>query len=248
MPSLAEAQSNFIATINNGPSALDDKLFSGDPERVMLGLRAHANTISHARLVALEETFPRTLEAMGSEAFNELSRSFCETAQARAANNDALGEDFADFLRSKNTSAEISDLASIEWQWLHSYHSTEATPLALADLAGLEESDLLALPASPHPSAMVHKLTAPLSSNLPELSEHSGSAAILITRPEADVILNPLNTYELTIFLAIEKNRDNNFAIGNLLELSAEQGDEEDALTPIITLINAGALAAKPSD
>ena len=65
MLSLKAAQANFIATINDGPDALDHSLFDGPIDRVMLGLKAHANTISHARLVALEETFPLTRQALG---------------------------------------------------------------------------------------------------------------------------------------------------------------------------------------
>ena len=68
MFSLEAAQANFIATINHGPAALDHTLFDGPLERVLLGLKAHANTISHARLVALEESFPLTRQALGDEA------------------------------------------------------------------------------------------------------------------------------------------------------------------------------------
>ena len=58
MSSLDRAQANFIATINDGPDALDPELFSGPIDRVLLGLKAHANTISHARLVALKRLSP----------------------------------------------------------------------------------------------------------------------------------------------------------------------------------------------
>jgi hypothetical protein len=47
MPSLLKP-STFVATINDGPGALDTTLFIGSPERIILGLKAHANTISHA--------------------------------------------------------------------------------------------------------------------------------------------------------------------------------------------------------
>ncbi len=43
---------------------LPDDLFAGPHERVLVGMKVHANTISHARLVALEETFPRTRDVI----------------------------------------------------------------------------------------------------------------------------------------------------------------------------------------
>lgn len=242
MPSLAEAQANFIATINEGPAALDESLFAGDPGRVMLGLRAHANTISHARLIALEESFPRCLEALGRKAFNALSRDFCDSETARASDNNMLGGEFLHFINAQDLPADICDLAAIEWLWLAAYNAAEAAPLSLADLAGLEEEELLALPAASHPAARAHTLRAPLSAALPELAAHSQAKAILIARPAAEVVLSPLNVMELVLFDALGKNVENNFTLGNLLALSAEQETGDDALAPVITLINAGAL------
>ena len=60
MPALDAAQQAMMRAIDLGPDFAPHDLFSAIPERVMLGLRVHANTISHARLVALEDTFPRT--------------------------------------------------------------------------------------------------------------------------------------------------------------------------------------------
>lgn len=243
MPSLADIQANFIATINEGPAALDASLFAGDPQRIMLGLRAHANTISHARLVALEETFPRTRSAMGDEAFNAASRSFIETADARARNNDALGEHFAAALRHNGQPADIADLAAVEWLWLQSYHAREAAPLALADLAGLDETALLALPVAPHPAAFAMKLSAPLSAELAELQDAGDAAAILITRPDSVPVLTPVGAIEADLAVLTRQPGQKNIPLGNLLALSAEQGGEDDALSPVITLINAGALS-----
>ncbi len=72
MLSLSDAQGNFIDTINEGPDRLDALLFAGSTDRVLLGLKAHANTINHARLVALEETFPLTRQEIGEAPFNLL--------------------------------------------------------------------------------------------------------------------------------------------------------------------------------
>ena len=57
MLSLEAIEAKFIDTINNGPDVLDPALFAGPLDRVLIGLKTHANTISHARLTALEATF-----------------------------------------------------------------------------------------------------------------------------------------------------------------------------------------------
>jgi hypothetical protein len=79
MLSLEAIEAKFIDTINNGPDVLDPALFAGPLDRVLIGLKTHANTISHARLTALEATFPRLLEHLGQQKFNLLSRSYIET-------------------------------------------------------------------------------------------------------------------------------------------------------------------------
>ena len=241
MPSLADAQANFVATINEGPAALDPSIFSGPADRVILGLRAHANTISHARLVALENTFPRCREAMGDADFNRLSRDYCETASARALDSNAIGAHFAEFLGACGAEASLVDLAKIELLWLASYDAAEADHLALTDLAGLSETDLLELTVTAHPAANILSLSTTISTGLPELREYTGCFAILTTRPEAMPVLTPLSELETEIFAETRKNA----TVGNLLELSLEQGVEEDALAPLLTLINAGSLVRK---
>ena len=238
MPSLAEMQANFIATINDGPAALDPSLFAGPTDRVILGLKAHANTISHARLVALESTFPLCRKAISENEFNRISRAYFETAAARALDSNAIGAHFPEFLDASGVDASAVDLAKIELLWFASYDAAEAEHLALADLAGLDEADLLDLAIALHPAAHIQRLAAPLSAALPELQEHSDSHAILITRPEAMPVLTPLRKLAADIFARAKKNA----TISNLLELSLEQSPEDDALTPVITLIQAGAL------
>jgi hypothetical protein len=239
MFSLEAAQANVIATINQGPSALDPTLFDGPLERVLLGLKAHANTINHARLIALEESFPLTRKALGDDAFNRLSREFVENAEARACDNNAIGRPFPGFLRKSGAGPAICDLAAIEWAWLESYHAADAEALGLADIAGLDEARLLALPICAHPAARRTLLSAPLSDQLADLAAliHN-PAAVLSVRPEAEVRLVPLDTATSSLFAEVKKTT----TIGNLLALTAELPDITDASQPVMTLLGAGAL------
>jgi hypothetical protein len=241
MHSLEAAQANFIATINNGPVVLDPALFDGPIDRVLLGLKAHANTISHARLVALEQTFPLTQEALGGEQFNRLARHYVETPAARACDANVIGQPFPHFLTTSPTDPAIAELANIEWAWLESYHAAEASPLSPADLTELDEASLLALPVALHPSARLLPIAHPLAEPLGELSGLR-TFAILTLRPEAEVRLVPLDPTQVAILRAAQQK---DATLGNLLSAAIEQVNNTDPAEPVMQLIGAGALVKK---
>jgi Putative DNA-binding domain len=234
MLSLANAQTNFIDTINDGPDSLDPALFAGPPDRILLGLKAHANTISHARIVALEETFPLTRQHLGEVRFNARAREYVETIIARASDTNKIGVRFSGFLDAPSA----SELAQIEWAWLESYNAAEAVPMTLADLAALDEAALLAMPVAPHPSARVVAISAPIASALQELAGQQPSA-IMCIRPDAEVRLVSLDAAQLAVFAT---SAGKCATLGNLLALALEQTGEQAPLEPIFHLIGAGAL------
>ena len=239
MLSLEAAQANFIATINEGPDALYASLFDGPIDRVLLGLKAHANTISHARLVALEETFPLIRKALGDEKFNQLSRRYVETPEARACDANSIGNVFSSFLHAAAADRAIVELASIEWAWLESYHAAEAAPLSLEDLTQLSEADLIKRMVGMHPATRLIRISGALPDALTEL-DGKNATAILIVRPAADVRLLALDAVALQIALLAEKTT----TIGNLLNFASEQQGDADPIGPVLTLIDAGALVA----
>ena len=238
MLTLPSQLENFVDTINDGPDALHPSLFCGPIDRVMLGLKAHANTISHARLVALEQTFPLTRQHLGEGMFHRISRDFTETAQAKACDSNAIGQAFAAFLGNALNDPTATDLARIEWAWLESYHAPDADPMTLGDLSALEQADLLELRVTAHPSARLVELTAPISESLPELAGQY-PRAILLLCPDAAVQLIPLNGIDVAVFIA---STDKKSTLGNLLAAAIEHGYDSDPLTPITLLIGAGAL------
>lgn len=238
MLSLRDAQGNFIETINDGPDSLDPALFAGPEDRILLSLKAHANTISHARLVALEETFPLAREQIGDAAFNQLSREYVDTARARAMDSNRIGQHFSQFLRNFPVNAATSQLAAIEWAWLESYHAADALALGISDLGGLDEDALLAMGVAPHPSVRVTETSAPLASALAELAAQQPHA-VLTVRPDAEVRLVPLDALQSELLARAAKE---NCTMGNLLELAFEVAGEQAPLEPFLYLIGAGAL------
>ena len=111
---LERAQSAIAATLLQGPAHLPTDLFAGSDAAVLRGLRVHANTISHARLVALEESFPRTRDYLGEEKFNRLSRRFVEEGGAQRRSLNDIGAGFADWLADPRA-ADPSD-SPTEWK------------------------------------------------------------------------------------------------------------------------------------
>lgn len=240
MGDLLDDQARFIAVLQQGPSAFPEGLFAIAPERALLGLKAHANTISHARLVALEETYPRTREHLGEAAFNALSRDFIERAEVRPRKLMQLGEGLADYLADRVHDVAAVDLARIEWAWLQSYHAAEADALRLADLAGLDEQGLLDLGLALHPAARLIEAQTPLAQLMPELAESAAPdrCHLLITRPAHEVLLHPLAALSADLL----KQQQFPAPMRNLSGKAIERAGEAEALPAIFALIGAGAL------
>jgi hypothetical protein len=234
MLSLTNAQTNFIDTINEGPDSLDPKLFCGRPDRILLGLKAHANTISHARIVALEQTFPRTREYLGEATFNAIARDFIETDTAKACDANWIGSGFPDYLEN----ASSIELAQIEWAWLESYHAAEAVALTLADLGGMDEAMLLAFQIAPHPSVRLVPISTPIAAALHEL-QGTQPLAVATLRPDAEVRMLPLDAVDLAVLKAATQK---NATLGNLLAVAIEMTGETESLAPVMNQIGAGAL------
>ncbi|WP_432769748.1 MAG: DUF2063 domain-containing protein [Sphingopyxis sp.] len=223
-------QAAIAATLLHGPGHLPARLFAGDAAAVLRGLRVHANTVSHARLVALEETFPRTRDHLGAAEFNRVSRAFVEVGGAQSRSLARIGAAFADWL----ADPLAAELARAEWAWLESYHAADAPALTLAALAGLDEPGLLDLPVRRHPAVRVVVLaraTAPLLD--PRLA--ADVRALLITRPDAEVRLLAIDAADVA---AIESAQEI-LPLGNIIARLAET--HPDGGAAIAALIAAGA-------
>lgn len=237
-------QSAMMAALDHGPAHLPPDLFIGLPERVLAGMKVHANTISHARLVALEETFPRTRDAIGHDRFNAHSRLFILQPKVTAQALAEIGAGFDGFLLSQGESAGAADLARFEWLWLQSYHAADAEPLALGELAGAAPDDLLNEVLECHPAAitarfapMVHEM---IGAEVPGVTQ---AEAILLARPGAEVLIAPASDLMETLLNLAENPR----TIGNLLALGGEPQDDvaepiDAVMQALVALINAGAL------
>lgn len=225
-----EAQAAIAATLLRGPDHLPAGLFAGDRAAVLRGLRVHANTISHARLVALEDTFSRTRDYLGEGAFNRLSRAFIDGGGAQGRSLALIGATFPDWL----VGPVAADLARVEWVWLESYNAPDATALTLADLAGLDESALLAFCVRRHPATRVVTL-AHAAAPLVDPAFAAETRAMMVTRPDAEVQLHAVNPADVAAIAMADEMTP----LGNLIARLAEEHPEGGAA--IAALIAAGA-------
>ncbi|OJY65192.1 MAG: hypothetical protein BGP16_12295 [Sphingobium sp. 66-54] len=244
MFSLEQTQAAMMRGLDHGPAHLPDGLFRGGRTRALLGMKVHANTVSHARLVALEDTFPRTRVLLGHEQFNELSRRYLDWPGVAARPLAHIGQDFAAFLSAVGETRAASDLAAFEWAWLESYHAAEAAILALADIAGVGEDALLGIVLMRHPAARLLHTDRAVHQILGEEVSGLGDAdSILLTRPQEQVLVSPATSVMSAIFTYVDKP----VSICNLLESCGEferkdRPSPDDIMAALIALMEAGAL------
>ncbi len=225
-----DGQVAIAATLLGGPACLPSGVFAGDDAVVLRGLRVHANTISHARLVALEDTFPRTRQYLGETLFNRLSRDFVDAGHAQHRSLRNIGAGFPDWL----AAPLAADLARIEWAWLESYHAADAPALALAELAGSDEAALLDLLVRRHPAARAVSL-ASVVAPLVDPGFAPDVAVLLVTRPQVEVRLSAIDpAAAFALDMASEV-----LPLGNLIAHLAET--HPDGVAAVAALIGAGA-------
>lgn len=245
---LEDAQRAMMRAIDLGPTELPDGMFAGTLNRVLLGMKVHANTISHARLVALEDTFPRTRAIMGYDRFNERSRRFASLPGATMQPLAGIGKGFPDFLAGDGEPGTVVGLARFEWLWLEAYHAAEALPHRLTTLAGIDESALLDIEIAAHPAARYCCPDRAVFELLGEQVSGLGNAdAILIARPEAEVLVSPATAAMVRILGSVIGPASNRSTIGNLFADLTEPGCKDrlppdDFMPALVALLEAGVL------
>lgn len=205
-----------------GPDHCPPDLFSGPVDAIVRGLKAHANHISHARHVAMEETYLRTRDLLGAEAFFDAAESHLDRAAALRAPMAGIGSSFAEQL-----TGPARDLAMVEWAWLEAHGAADAPAFDLAAIAEASAEAVVSSIVSLHPATRRVDLAHPAEFTWE--GAPMPAATILVTRPRYDVLVTAIDpsTALLLAQLAVPH------ALGDLLE-------RDPAATT--TLVTAGAL------
>lgn len=235
MPPLEQVQRAMMHAIAGGPEQVPGDLFAGGRDSALRGLSVHANTITHARLVALEDTFPHTRAVLGDAAFNALSRGYVDGGGIGRQPLALIGRSFPDWLADHADFGTAAEIARFEWTWLQCYHAAEAPAFGMGELASLGEAAIAELVLGCHPASAVLPLGKAAWALLGgDVAASSGDAHVLIARPDADVRAVPVSIGAARLHAALSTP----LPICNLLAESAEPG-LQDAL---LALIAQGAL------
>lgn len=233
---LAAGQQAFLAGLYGGPAALDPALFDGGADRIHRAMRLYANTVNHARIVAVEQTFPLTREAIGGETFHRLAQAHVESDGARREPLATIGAGFIDSLAQADVDPLCVTLAQIEWAWLESHRAADASALTLADLAALDPAALLAMPVSLHPATRLVACPQGVPDEAVE-AVSDDDVAVLIVRPEAEVRLIAIDA--VAAALVAPTMHDANVA--ELLDTAARLAPQRDAGALFAVLLDYGA-------
>lgn len=209
-----------------GPDFCPPGLFQGSVAHVVRGLKVHANNISHARHVAMEESYPRLLAHIGIEAFHEAAGLFLEREDVCGRALDALGQDF--HVQLDDPSAR--DLAKAEWAWLEAYRAADAVSFGVAELAALGPGALIDSYLTMHPAARLIHLERPSAFRW-DGADGTGPV-LLVSRPDAQVSLSLVDGATAQLEITLREWRH----AGDLLERDPHY---------LFRLIRAGAIIRK---
>lgn len=159
MPSLRETQDRFTRAL----FAAGDADAAGVAELVPDGALSRAQRLDIYRnnvlmnyRNALRDTYPALVRLVGDDFFNAAARHYARTHPSTSADLHDYGGSFADFLQGFEPARALPylpDVARLEWRMHRVFHAADATPLAPADFAGLDESRLPGLRLTLHPAA-----------------------------------------------------------------------------------------------
>lgn len=243
MSPLRNAQIAVRDTIAFGPAVCPVNLFGGSADKVIRGLKVHANTISFARLTSLEASFPRARDWIGDGVFNDLSRRFIEGGGGTTEPLAQIGRDFSNWLAVQGQDPTLIALVRFEWLWLQSYHAAEADAMVIGALAGKNIADILTTQIARHPAAHIVANEADLAVAL-GLGRQNDASAILVTRSEEAVMITPISPVQESFFHAATTLT----SIGDLLETAPENSGDDRLLTALIDLITEGAFILQGDD
>ncbi|WP_187107739.1 putative DNA-binding domain-containing protein [Sphingomonas xanthus] len=170
--------------IAGGPDQLVGDMFAGQRAGQLRALRAHANTISHARHVAMEDSYPRTRQFLGLENFH---RASAEHLAAQTTLRRPLRQIGAEFAQRLDDPA-AADLAEVEWAWLESHGASDEPGLTLDVIRGWSAQSLLETRVRPHPAARFIRLRRPNAFRWDHRIVGDGPW-VLVTRPGLEVMV-----------------------------------------------------------
>jgi hypothetical protein len=201
--SIQEAFAAALADVSRVPVAAE--LFRGPPEEAAQRLAIYrGNVVANARK-ALANAYPIAARIVGEEFFAGLAREYLRRHPSTSGDLNALGESFADFVAAFPHTQDLPylpDVARMEWLVHRAHYAKDAEPFDLRRLASVRNgawarlrpvlAPACAVLESPWPLARIWEVHQDDYSGEFSVDFESGSARILIHRPDFRVRVAPL--------------------------------------------------------
>lgn len=244
----------FEATVDAFAEALTDPTRSPPPEtRGREGrpdgrrFAVYRNNVAVGLIASLEKRYPVTRRLVGDEFFRGMAGAFAAAIKPSSPVLVHYGADFPAFVETFQPAREIAylpDVARLENAWVESYHSAEAAPWQLSDIAAIDPERLGEVRFEFHPAVRLLRFAHPAASiwaahqvpGEPPAPERWEPEDALIVRPAADVVVRvlPPGGYDFAVALLAGA------ALGEAAAALADGGAGPGA--HLVGLIEAGAL------
>ncbi|WP_265570340.1 hypothetical protein [Sphingomicrobium nitratireducens] len=221
----------MMRALRGGPSCLPSELLSGTRRAQLRALKAHANTINHARRIALEDSFKRTRELVGHDTFHEVAERHLESPATVELPLRSIGCGMA----ARFATPRARDLATAEWAWLEAHGAARAPALTLRTIGDQRPERLVDIAVQPHPACRLVALED-ADALLWNPSQTGAGDMLLVTRPANDIRLTRIGR-SATRLLALARKRT---TLGRLLDEDAAATTtlvQQGALRPVLELV-----------
>lgn len=202
----------------------------------------YRNNVFVSLVGVLEKRFPVTRRLVGEEFFTGMARAFAGIERPASPMMMRYGDSFPGFIRDFPPAASVGylgDVAELEARWSDAYHAADATPLAVAALAGIAPEAVATTRLVAHPASRLLRSDYPIgsiwaahqSAEVAPLTNRTAET-VLIVRPAADVrvhILPPTDAGFANALLA-------GASIGEAATHGAQGFDLGTALVGLVTL------------
>jgi len=218
MPALRELQLDFAESILSGK--LDGvsehiRVLGSTPEHRLSIYRN--NTFSNLR-GALREVYPIIEKLVGTAFFNQAATAFIAACPSASGDLNDYGDGFAEFLGGYAPAVELPylpDVARLEWALEKAYYAADHGLLELQRLGEVAPDQYQNLRLQLHSAATLIESEYPLFAiwevHQPDyqgegyVDLNSGGAALLVTRRELQIVIEPLDQAEFTFLACLQK-------------------------------------------
>lgn len=200
-----ERQRQFAAALLDPDSPVPAGLVGPDGEPSSKRFAVYRNNCIAGLVATLEAAYPATCRIVGEEFFAAMARVYAAREPPGSPIMLDYGAGFPDFIGSFEPIASVPylpDVARLERAWLEAYHASEAAPIDMTALRGIDPGVLPHTSLLMHPSVRVVRSTFPVvtlwrmngADGVPgALDIERGGEDALIVRPVADVEVRWLN-------------------------------------------------------